>query len=266
MKALRMMSTCMLACSLTLVMFLLAGCQGQPGPATNQPALADAERLKASGQYDEALAVLRRYLDEQPGSAYRSDALVLAGECEMELRQYENAQKDFQDAQIKPRNSAISARAKFGMGQAAFGWDQYADAIRSYEAALSADKNAIPTAKALQKLGFAYIRSGNWTEGRKRLNAVVRSYPGSVEAEQAAEAIRMPDSFELKCGSFETSLGAERQLKLVKSKGADARIITTTVKGRTWQTVVSGKYASFADAKSASAQMNAQGLTCFVFP
>jgi TolA-binding protein len=265
MNASKSLSASVLTASVALAIMFLAGCKSQPVPP-DQPGLADAERLKDSTQYEEALDVVHRYLSEQPNSAYRTDALVLAGECEVELKQYDEAQRDFQDAQMKPRNSAISARAKFGMGQAAFAREKFNDAITAYDAALKTNKGAISASKALQKIAFAHIRNGNWTEGRKFLAQVTKQYPGTPEAEIAAEALAGPDSFQLRCGSFETSVAADRQAMLVKAKGQSPSVVPITRQSKTLQTVVTGKYSSFADAKAACTDLGSQGVACFIFP
>ena len=265
MNAPKSLHASVLTASVALAIMLLAGCQNQPVPP-NTPGLADAERLKASRQYEEALDVVHRYLSEQPNSIYRTDALVLAGECEIELKQYDEAQRAFQDAQMKPRSSAVSARAKFGMGQAAFAREKFNDAITAYDAALKANKNAISASKALQKIAFAHIRNGNWTEGRKFLAQVVKQYPGTPEAEIASETLAGPNSFQLRCGSFETPAAADRQVRLVKAKGQSPFVVPITRQGKTLQTVVTGKYSSFADAKAACDNLGSQGVTCFIFP
>jgi tetratricopeptide (TPR) repeat protein len=152
------------------------------------------------------------------------------------------------------------------MGQAAFAREQYADAIEAYEAALKADQKAIPTAKALQKLGFAHIRNGNWMEGKKRLNEVSLGYRGTEEGELASEALGSNERFQLRCNSFERRAAADIQAKLVSEKGVPAKVITISRRGRELQTVVAGSYPSYVAAKNACESLKGQGITCFVFP
>jgi len=252
----------------TLVLLLLAGCQSQPGTDNTPPSsLEEAQRLKASGKYDEALAAARQYLAQQPNGTNCSDALLLAGECEMELTQYDNAQRDFQEAQIKPRNKTISAQAKFGMGQAAFARDEYTDAIRSYEAALQTDTNSLNAPKTLYKLGLSYIRNSNWGEGRRRLREVTEKYAGAPEAELASEILDMRrDVFVLKCDSFSNTAAAQKQISQLQTKGVQARVVPITRSGRTLQSVQTGNYPRYDEARRAGRSLQDQGIASIVFP
>lgn len=153
------------------------------------------------------------------------------------------------------------------MGQAAFARDQYGDAVRAYEAALNTDANSIAADKALYKLGFAYIRNQNWTEGRRRLRQLTDKYPDSLRTEEAADVLAMThDVFQLKCGSFATVAGLDGHLAKLRSMNLAPVVVPITRQGMTQKSVRVGSYTTFAEARAAADALRARGVNCFIFP
>lgn len=250
----------------SVLSLVVVGCQGEPTGGT-APGLQEAERLRMSNDPAQALGAAQRFINENPNTPYKSDALLLMGECEMTLGQYPQAQRHFQDAQMKPRNNAIAARARFGMGDAAFAQDSYTDAISAYQSALKTGKGDIPAAKATYKLGLAQIRNQNWAEGRTYMRQVRDGYGSSEQAEWAKDVLVLStDGFQLQCGAFADPKSTDALMAKLHSMGLQPRVQTITRGGRPLQAVRVGSYGSYVQARQECDRLRSQKIEAFVFP
>jgi tol-pal system protein YbgF len=132
--------------------------EGQPAPGTAP--VSDPETLYQTaysdylrGNYDLALLGFRQYLDSFPDTDLADNASYWIGEC------FYRQQK-------------------------------YAQAIAEYDKVLSRWPRSDKTASAQLKRGYAQIELGRKDEGIKQLQAVVRDFPTSDEANLARQRLQ----------------------------------------------------------------------------
>ena len=130
---------------------LAGGCShfGEKSPVEGVDEYAQARVRMAAGDYAGAAGLLKRYLAAKPSSEYRTDALVLLGDCETRLKAYPSAQASYQQAQVNPRTKTVEARAKAGLGDVMMAQELYAEATTHYEDALSVGAEDVNRPKIL---------------------------------------------------------------------------------------------------------------------
>ena len=185
-----------------------------------------ARRMMAEEDYQGASGHLERAAADPKGQ-YRTDALLLLGDCRMKLKDYAGAQQAYQQAQVKPRTRAINAKAKAGLGDAMTAQKRYVEAADVYEKALAVSEKDINASQTMLRLGKAYIRSGRWDIGRDRLTKLVNTYPRSPEVHEARDIITMPsDTFAVQVGAYASRSNAEEMVAtLRKNNIVGARIV-----------------------------------------
>lgn len=83
----------------------------QPASA-NHPTLHQAKRLLDKGQPEEAITLLRRFLDTSPKPEFLDDAYLLTGAALFDTQRYADALKYLQQLQVEFPNSEVADRGK----------------------------------------------------------------------------------------------------------------------------------------------------------
>ena len=198
---------------------LAAGCETfrtkPPEEAVDE--YAQGRRLMGDGDCKGAETLLVRAAANPDRKRYRTDALLLLGDCRMELKDYPGAQQAYQQAQVDARTRAINARAKAGLGNAMMAQQRFAEAATAYEKALAVSDTDINAPQTMLQLAKAYIRSGQWELGRDRLTKLTSRYPESLDAPEARDILTMPaDVFAVQAGSFVSRADAETMVATLR--------------------------------------------------
>lgn len=116
--------------------------QSDKAPA-NHPALHQAKRLLDKGQAEEAITILRRFLDTSPKPDLLDDAYLLMGAALYKAQQYGEGLKYLKQLQTEFPNSEVAERGKLMLARthAAMGNTDLAFPILSQVRTLSQDQN-----------------------------------------------------------------------------------------------------------------------------
>ncbi len=100
-------------------------------------------------------------------------------------KQYDNAIKAMQTFIQKYPQSGYSANAQYWLGELFMVKKDYPKAIVHFNTVLQKFPSSTKAAASMLKSGYAYAASGNDQEAKKRLQQVVRAYPGTQTAQLA---------------------------------------------------------------------------------
>ncbi len=137
--------------------------------------LQQSDPKKAAEQFKEAVRI----------DPYFTDAHNHLGVAYKALKDYDKALKEFQTA-LNDKNYRTPEKIYLNMGHLHLERGHYAEAIRSFQRALSANPNYL---LGTLGLGMAYQRSGQSDLARKELQKVVALGPGSPEAAEAQKLL-----------------------------------------------------------------------------
>jgi len=265
MKALRAVGTCFLSAA----MVLACGCRTTqtkpPEEAVNE--YAEAQAKISAGDHAAAAALLKKYVDVNPSSIYRTDALLLLGNCQMALKDYPAAQVSYEQAQGKARTRTINAQAKAGLGTAMMFQKRWTEAAQAYESALAVSEKDIDGPTVLMNMAKAHIRTGNWNLGRGSLRKLVRGYPDSpLLAEARPLLAQTSDSYSVQVGAFATREAAGQMIETLRKNG----ILGATVVERSYGTmrfaVRVGSFVSYQRAVAEAEKLKSIATDTFVYP
>jgi len=250
------------------VLAVTAGCemfQTKP-PEEVVDDYAQARQKVAAEDYEGASALLSRVAAD-PSGKYRTDALLLLGDCRMKLKDYPGAQNAYQQAQQKPRTTAINAKAKAGLGNAMMAQKRFGEAAVAYEKALSLSAADVNASQVLLYLGKAYIRSGRWELGRDRLMKLTTRYENAPEVPEARDIITMPsDTFSVQAGAFSSRSNAEGLVATLKENHIiGARIVDRNYTNAPFA-VRTGYFVSYTEAVREAEKLKTIAPEAYVVP
>jgi TolA-binding protein len=265
MKAFHAVGTCVLSAAVALA----CGCQTTRAKA-NEEALkeyTEAQARVSAGDYAAAATLLRKYVDANPSSTYRTDALLLLGDCQMALKDYPAAQISYEQAQVKARTRTIDAEAKAGLGTAMMFQKRWTEAAQAYDSALAVSEKDIDAPTVLMYAAKAHIRSGNWNLGRGSLRKLVRGYPDSPLLPEARHLLaQTSDSYSIQVGAFGTRDAAHQMIEtLRKNKILGATVVERSY-GSTPFAVRVGSFISYERAAAEADRLKSVAPDCFVVP
>jgi outer membrane assembly lipoprotein YfiO len=132
---------------------LLAGCGASTLPEVHSEPerLAGARHALAQGQYNVALELLKTYVANNGGGADVDEAIELLGECNLRIREWTEAQTQFERVLRDYPESDSAAAASFRLGEALWGQARSPDFDQEY------------TQKALEQWeGYLRAYPGHW--------------------------------------------------------------------------------------------------------
>jgi len=225
-----------------------------------------AKQKAAEQDYEGASAILST-LGADASAKNRSDALLLLGDCRMKLEDYAGAQLAYQQAQQAPRNDAINARAKAGLGDAMMAQKRYGEAAVAYEKALSLSPGDINAPQVLLYLGKAYIRVGRWKLGRDRLTKLTTRYKSAPQVPEARDIITMPsDTYSVQVAAYAARSNAEAMVrKLEEHKIYGARIVDRDYSNAPFAVRVR-HFVSYDQARAEAEKLKAISPEAYVVP
>ncbi len=135
-----------------------------------------------AGKYQQAIALLRRVIDESQDATWRGKAQYELGHVYYRTRKYLKAESAFDRAfKVYHRPEALFylSRCAIKRGQDLTGATRFREFVRRYP-------NAKTAPEALWQAAMAYERRGRHSDARKLFIALAKAYPKSTYADQAA--------------------------------------------------------------------------------
>ena len=135
-----------------------------------------------AGKYQQAIALLRRVIDESQDATWRGKAQYELGHVYYRSRKYLKAESAFDRAfKVYHRPEALFylGRCAIKRGHDLTGTTRFREFVRRYP-------NAKTAPEALWQAAMAYERRGRHSDARKLFIALAKAYPKSTYADQAA--------------------------------------------------------------------------------
>ena len=175
-------------------------------PTRYEPYLIKAESLWGKRKYEEALVEVNKALDRGPGYDERIEALVLKGEIQLSLGEYQDALSNFKSVQGLNNNIF---KAWYGMSRAQYNLGNYQEALESINAALDIDptnKDANTFKSMLESIG-----------DDNRINEAANYYRIAEESFLAGDYKKSRENY-VKSMNLYAELGDLEKVRLIESK------------------------------------------------
>ncbi|MCA9242877.1 MAG: SPOR domain-containing protein [Phycisphaerales bacterium] len=269
---------------------LIIGC-GPHATAEQMQTLKDAKAAYKDQQYEYAIRLATKVVDDAPPSATRWDARLTRGLAHAQLGRPDEARQDLTTCAEDPEGND-RWKAHSALGTLAFGSHDWENAERHYVAALAempggaarADEasdwekligpleEAVspkppPVDAVLYRVVCAKERQGKWDSARAECARIVREFPKSPFAEFAQRRLdARPDHFAIQCGEYNEPGVAEKAAVALRNLGFEAYTRPEERGHRTLHVVLVGRYARFEDAEAALANVRWQVAGAEVWP
>lgn len=160
------------------------------GKSTTLKNLADANlssNLTAPAKATKIAAVVAPVIS-QASRANPADEQIsyLAAYELVKSKRYDNAIQAMQNFVHKYPHGGYSANAQYWLGELYMVKKDYPKAIEHFDVVLHQFPSSNKSAASLLKAGYAYAGSGNNSEAKKRLQDVIKTYPGTSTAQLAS--------------------------------------------------------------------------------
>ena len=117
-------------------------------------------------------------------------AALYAGICYYQMEQYEDAAAYL--SKFSTNDLTIEPAALQLLGDAYVQMEEYAKAVKAFEAAAKSGNNLIAP-MSLKKAGFVYLEMGNKTAAKKAFETIKADYPASTEAQDIEKYIAIAE-------------------------------------------------------------------------
>jgi hypothetical protein len=234
------------------IMPLLAACAGaeiRGGPTT------DAQTLFLKGDYRKALVEFQKNKD--PMSRY------FAALCKLKRERARDAISDLQGLIASNPGPRLTVRLHLALTEAhALAGDSIASlrAARSAERSARKARDAATPDEMLFIVGAAYLRAGEESAGRQRLEKLVREHPHSGLAAEAALRLEV-DGYGVWVGEV-LNPGDSAP----KASGLHCRLVKVKLAGRTTIYALLDGLTTFGQARSLAGRLRRDGISVKVLP
>jgi len=233
-----------------IVCLLLAACSN-----VDSKSLQEGFKKYTAQQVPEAQTIADQYITANPNSGDIDQAYYLRGICRMTLGSRVGAASDLRLALAKTSRADLRSKASRALGDIAYDQQQWADAVKSYQAALD-NPALLPVAATYlnYRIGAALQCLGEWAKAEPWFAKVVAA--NNVEELFAAAVRRMyARSFAIQYGAFQERAGAQALLAQVQAAGIAAGITsevrTVNKQNKLWFLVQSGSHSTWSEAAAA---------------
>ena len=225
------------------------------------PTFRAAERAYLSEQWNEAITLYNRFLQLNPNTQIADEAVYYRGRAYLKKGSHQAAAHDFEYARAQGKTSHIRALATIGLAETYFALERYSEAIYLYKTALAKYQSEIPADEALYRIGVGQQRLGNWQEASEAFTTLVKKYPSSDKAKDAARRIRLPGNFySIQVGAFTNKSNADALASRLQQAGFEPLITTWDIEGQSWYYVRTGRFTKRTDAKVFENRLIAAGF------
>lgn len=283
-----------ISASITLLALavLLSGCDKGDGDEPAQasfetsatvesrpPELVGSYTALQSGQPAQAFTSAHTFLQAQPDSPYRAEALYLCGQSLAAQGEFERGKKFHEEAIERAQDRNLKALAMLGRADCNYGMGNYSLASRQYHWLQTMYKGARPLHQdeIMFKLGMSSKKAGNGEWADYWFNQVNELYNTGPYAERArAEnshftpplaAHEKPLVYYLDAYEFGKPEKAEEAAGALRSKGyRDVEVVKTTRSKQVVYEVHVGKFNNRVEAGRAQVDAKLEGLSTSVRP
>ena len=271
---------------------LLTGCDKRDGDEPAQasfetsapvesrpPELVGAYTSLQSGQPAQAFTSAHAFLQAQPDSRYRPEALYLCGQSLSAQGDFERGKKFHEEAIDRAQDRNLKALAMLGRADCNYGMGHFSLASRQYHwlQTMYKDSRPLHQDEVMFKLGMSSKKAGNPEWADYWFNQVNELYNTGAYAERAraenshftptAEAHEKPLVYYLDAYEFGKPEKAEEAAGALRSKGyRDVEVVKTTRSKQTVYEVHVGKFNNRAEAGRAQVDAKLEGLSTSVRP
>jgi len=234
----------LLACGL-----LACGCT-RLGPGERE-SLQQASREYSLGRVDAAMARLDPLIRDFSRAEEIAEAHYIRGLCHARQGREDAARADFQKA-LNSRRRDVVGLARASLGTMAFQRGDYAAAAEHFEKGLPDVPDAPPKDQLLFSAGLAMQRAGRWKDAPAQFAAVLHRFPDRPIAERARRMAGWTHPyFAIQLAAYGTADSAEQAVRAYRSRGLSAVQENHPRGGRAMWIVMTGRYATYADAVAA---------------
>jgi outer membrane assembly lipoprotein YfiO len=213
---------------------LLAGCGASTVPAVHSEPerLAQGRRALERREYNVALELLKSYVENNAGGADVDQALELLGESHLHIKEWSEAQSQFERLLRDYPESDSAAAASFRLGEALWGqargpafdqeytqkaleqWEGYLRAYPGHWQNAEGEKRRLAArarlADKLDRAGRLYLKLRHTEPARVYFRRVLDEYPDTAFAPDASLGLALADA---QAGKRDEAMAALRDLQ-----------------------------------------------------
>lgn len=269
----------------------IAGC-GPRVTSEQMQTLDEARAAYKQKQFDYAVRLTSRLIEEAPESDTRWDARMTRGLAYAQLNRPDAARQDLTICAEASSGPANRWRAHAALGTLAFESRDWAGAERYYSTALAEmpggparkreptkletlweplEEAMTPTPPPIEavlfRIGCAKERQGKWDAAREEFGRIASEYPTSAFAEAAQRRLdARADHFAILCGEYNEPSVAERHAGRMRHLGFEVYVRPEERAFKTVYVVLVGRYERFEDAEAALPDVRWQSGNAQVWP
>jgi TolA-binding protein len=271
-----------------LLLFALPGCDGdkddkQPEevsviPMERPAALSNAIVAIKTGRAADAQAGMEAFIEQEPKSVYRPEALYLLGQSLAAQGEHGAGKKKLDEAIDSTEDRTLKGLAMLGRADCNMALKKYTLASRQYHwlETMYREVKAIPQDELMYKLGLATKKAGNEDLANYWFKKVVDLYATGAYAELARkENTRLtptdpseePVVYSLEVASYSSEKKAEAEADILRSKQyRDVQVIASSRNGFPNYEIHIGKFRNSTDAVAAQTDAQLAGLPTTIRP
>lgn len=244
-----------------------AACSSGETKREEDPELLDRAAADLLAEhYSSAAFKYEQYLSRHPETAKRPWILSQVGLCRNGQGDYEGAVRTFDQALGARPDDTLRLQIRYRRAIALNFLDRPDGALSDLQEIEAAPRetreSAVKSAEFLRILGVTQIRAGLWPSGRKTLQALVDQFPHSQEAAVVKPLIALK-SFTVQVSSATDEKAAKAKVADFQKKGLLCRVLSLPERN---PAVVTGDFATYADAVKERSRLKAIGVDGFILP
>ena len=250
---------------LGVVSFLPVGCNSLT--SEQRMWLREGQRAYDRKHFTEAIRMTSLFVDDAGALPEAGRALYIRGLSHARSGKRSRAYADLRAAAGQSDDTDVIWRSEFALGELSFEDGDWAGAERGYSAAVEAMRPIQPMDRGLYRLAVSAQRLGEWEQGRRRMEMLVRRFPRSPLADSARRILNYgPRYFSLQCGAFALSKNADALKRELARENVSAAVRREARGGRRLYIVYSGRYPTYAAAQRGLTEIRSQVPDAIIWP
>ena len=175
------------------ILFLLALVLLSTAAMRQSADLDRAAELLAGQRFDEALALYRAYLAEQPEGSRAAEAAFAAADCLLALGRYSESVDAFNSALQRFKDSPRAAKGYIGLGKAELRLGHLGEATRHFSEAMSTSSSPEIKGEVDALLAEAYYEANRFADAVEPLERLLAN--GAAAAQRRDNSLRLADCY-----------------------------------------------------------------------
>ncbi len=240
-----------------------AGCQSTA--AVGQVNLAAGYREYQLHDYAAAHNTATAFIQADSTSPNIDEAYYLAGLAQEAQGHVPAAKTDYMAAIAHSSRPQVISKSSAALGDIAYARGRFASAITYYQRAATADPAVGLPISGLMQLGISQQNVGDWAAANTTFSAIEQSAPGTTAALIARQRFGQTH-FAIQYGAYSLSTAAWNQVRVLRSNGIYAVVVTQNLHNRPMYLVQSGFFPTFKVAMAARTAVAARQPQAIVVP